>query len=36
LLALRGLLGGINVASAFYAVAHMDLAEASVIIFTCK
>jgi len=34
MLCLRGLLGGITIASAFYAVNALDLAEASVIIFT--
>ncbi len=34
MLLLRGFLGGLTVASAFFAVQAMDLAEASVLIFT--
>lgn len=34
MLALRGFLGGLTIASAFFAVQAMDLAEASVLIFT--
>jgi len=36
MLSIRGLLGGITIATAFYAIASMDLAQASVIIFTGK
>lgn len=34
MLLLRGFLGGLTIASAFFAVHEMDLAEASVLIFT--
>ena len=36
LLCLRGVFDGINVATAFYAVNQMNLAQAAVIIFTCE